>query len=412
MVFPHLVLDDRRAKANGTYPIIIRVTHNRQTAAFPVGVSIRKEHWDEQNSTLLKSHPNFKTLHAAITNAYHKVQKSTEGLLDNQQFTLKALKEKIRVQPVIEIDTTKPVTFNEYSNHLINDLYQNNKVGNAIVYQTAVNRLLSFANFAELTFEQINYRFLQNFKNKLVNDGIKPNTISNYFRTIRAIFNKAIKEKLVSKDSYYFTDIAFKPERTAKRAISKDEFVKFTNYDTAPNTPEWHAKNYFVLSFCLIGISFTDLAYLKISNIKDGRLKYKRRKTGKHYDIKLTDLALTILTNYQNVNREYLLPILPNTIQEDGVQAKNTILQWIKTTNKYLSRIAGNCEITTITTYVARHTWATLAKRMGYSNELIAEALGHEYGNRTTAIYLDDFEQEVVDNLNREIQKLIQLHHS
>jgi integrase/recombinase XerD len=406
MVFPHLVLDDRRAKSNGTYPIIIRVTHNRRTAAFPVGISVKKEHWDEHNSTLLKSHPNYKSLHTAINNAYHKVQKSTEGLLDNQQFTLKALKEKIRVQPVIEVELTKPLTFNEYANRLINDLYLNNKVGNAIVYQTAVNRLISFANFTDLTFEQINYRLLVNFKNKLISDGVKPNTVSNYFRTLRAIFNKAIKEKLVSKDAYYFTDIAFKSERTAKRSISKEEVIKFVKYGTKSSKPECDAKDYFILSFSLIGMSFTDLAYLKPSNIKAGRLVYKR-KTGKTYNIKLTNSAVAILKNFEGVTSGYLLPILPKAIKEDSVQAKNIILQWIKTTNKYLKRISGNLEIGEVTTYVARHTWATLAKRMGYSNELIAEAMGHQYGNRTTAIYLDDFEQDVIDNLNSAIQEFV-----
>lgn len=407
MVFPHLVLDDRRVKSNGTYPIVIRVTHNRRTAAFPVGISIKKEYWDEQNATLLKAHPNFKSLHSAITNAYHKVQKSTEGLLDNHQFTLKALKEKIRVQPVIEVEAAKPLTFNEYSNRLINELYLNNKVGNAIVYQTAVNRLVSFANSAELTFEQINYRFLENFKNKLISDGVKPNTVSNYFRTIRAIFNKAIKERLVSKDAYYFTDISFKPERTAKRAITTDEITKLISYPAAQGTPERSAKNYFILSFCLIGISFTDLAYLKPSNVKAGRIQYKRRKTGKSYDIKLTNEAANLLKLYQHHNSKYLLPILPNTIKEDGIEAKGLILQWIKTTNKYLKRISSNLEISEITTYVARHTWATMAKRMGYSNELIAEAMGHQYGNRTTAIYLDDFEQDVIDDVNYTVTKII-----
>ncbi|TWR30461.1 tyrosine-type recombinase/integrase [Mucilaginibacter pallidiroseus] len=407
MVFPHLVLDDRRAKSNGTYPIVIRVTHNRRTAAFPVGISVKKEHWDEHNCTLLKSHPNYKSLHTAINNAYHKVQKSTEELLNNQQFTLKALKEKIRVQPVIEVEATKLLTFNEYANRLINDLYQNNKVGNAIVYQTAVNRLISFANFTELTFEQVNYRLLENFKNKLVSDGVKPNTVSNYFRTLRAIFNKAIKEKLVSRDAYYFTDIAFKPERTAKRSISKEAVIKFVNYSPETSKQECNAKDYFILSFSLIGISFTDLAYLKPSNIKAGRLVYKRRKTGRTYDIKLTTSAVAILKNFEDVTSGYLLPILPKAIKEDSLQAKNIILQWIKTTNKYLKKISGNLKIGKVTTYVARHTWATLAKRMGYSNELIAEAMGHQYGNRTTAIYLDDFEQHVIDNLNSAIQEFV-----
>jgi integrase/recombinase XerD len=407
MVFPRLVLDERRIKKDGTYPLAVRVTHNRQTATFPVGLSVKKEHWDAQNATLKKTHPHFKRLHADIYHLYHKVQKTSEDLMDEQRFTLKALKEKLRIQPVTEIEPMKPVTFNEYANKLVTILYANNKVGNAIIYQTAINRLLKFTNYAELTFEQINYRLLEDFRNALIADGVKPNTVSNYFRTLRAIYNKAIKEKHVSKDCYYFKDIDFKPERTAKRAITKDEIVKFNGYDVKPTSQEWKAKNYFMLSFCLIGISFTDLAYLKPTDIKFGRLRYKRRKTGKRYDIKLTTIALTILKTCQSEVGVFLLPILSDTIKEDSLQAKNIILQWIKTTNKYLKRISAALEIGEVTTYVARHTWATLAKRMGYSNELIAEALGHEYGNRTTSIYLDSFEQEVIDSVNMNVLKIL-----
>ncbi|MDB5287327.1 MAG: Phage integrase family protein [Mucilaginibacter sp.] len=408
MVFPRLVLDERRIKNDGTYPLAVRVTHNRQTATFPVGLSVKKEHWDEQNATLKKTHPHFKRLHADIYRLYHKVQKTSENLVDEQRFTLKALKEKLRIQPVIEIEPSKPVTFNEYANKLVNILYATNKVGNAIIYQTAINRLLKFANYAELTFEQINYRLLEDFKNTLIADGVKPNTVSNYFRTLRAIYNKAIKEKHVSKDCYYFTDIDFKPERTAKRAITKEELIKFVSSTTVSNSQEWHSKNFFLLSFNLIGASFTDLAYLTSDNVIGGRIEFKRRKTGKRYSIKLTDEALNLFSLYGAPGRKYLLPVLHNDILENSVNAKNFIHQWIKTTNKYLKRIAENCGISEVTTYVARHTWATLAKRMGYSNELIAEALGHEYGNRTTAIYLDDFEQDVIDNLNIGIQELVQ----
>lgn len=406
MVFPRLVLDERRAKANGTFPLVIRVTHQRKTATFPIGISISKQHWDEGNSTLKKTHPNFKRLHTDISNIYHKIQKSTECLLDEQKFTLKALKEKLSIQPVIEVEITKPLTFNEYANKLINNLYQTNKVGNAMVYQTALNRFLCFTNYAELSFEQINYRLLDNFKNKLIADGVKANTISNYFRTLRAIFNKAIKEKLVSRDAYCFTDLSFKSERTQKRAITKEELLTFANYPVREGKQEWHAKNIFLLSFSLIGISFTDLAYLKHSNINNGRVEYKRRKTGKFYSIKLTDEALKVLSYYSRKDRKYLLPILPENIMEDSLRAKHTIIQSIKTTNKYLNRIAEKCSLPELTTYVSRHTWATLAKRMGYSNELIAEAMGHEFGNKTTAIYLDGFEKEVVDAMVEHVSKI------
>jgi hypothetical protein len=122
---------------------------------------------------------------------------------------------------------------------------------------------------------------------QLIKDGVKQNTISNYFRTLRAIYNKAIKAKMVDRSHYPFLNIPIKTERTAKRAISVDELVTIAKRELKPKSQEWHSRNYFFLSFSLIGISFTDLAYLTPNNIKKGRLTYKRKKTGKELSIKL-----------------------------------------------------------------------------------------------------------------------------
>lgn len=186
--------------------------------------------------------------------------------------------------------------------------------------------------------------------------------------------------------SYYpFHDITIKTERTAKRAVTRQEIAVIEQMGLKINSSEWHARNYFLLSFYLIGIPFTDLAYLRKSNVVDARIEFRRRKAHKLYSIKIQPQAQIILDRYSNTG-DYLLPIMPNGIEENTIQSKKIICQWIKTTNKYLKRMAGD----NVTTYVARHTWATTAKRLGYSNELIAEALGHEYGNRITNIYLAD----------------------
>jgi site-specific recombinase XerD len=154
----------------------------------------------------------------------------------------------------------------------------------------------------------------------------------------------------------------------------------------------------------LIGLSFTDLAYLTKKNIQDGRVVYRRRKTHKNYSIKLYPKAAVILNELHQKGDKYLLPILPNEVIEDSLKAKQTIHQWIKTTNKYLKRLGMEVGIeASLTTYVARHTFATTAKKLGYSNELIAEALGHEYGNKITNIYLDSFDKEVVDEMHRRV---------
>ena len=136
---------------------------------------------------------------------------------------------------------------------------------------------------------------------------------------------------------------------------------------------------------------------------------YKRRKTHAELNIKLTALAESIVNHYKGLNEKYLLHILPKDTVEDGLQAKKVIFQWIKTNNKWLKRIATDCGIDAeITTYVTRHTWATTAKRLGYSNELIAESMGHQYGNKITNIYLDDFDQSLLDEVNEKVIAILQ----
>ncbi|MFD2144376.1 tyrosine-type recombinase/integrase [Mucilaginibacter antarcticus] len=150
----------------------------------------------------------------------------------------------------------------------------------------------------------------------------------------------------------------------------------------------WHARNYFLLSFTLIGASFNDLAYLTSDNLHKGRLTYRRRKTGKELTIKLLPYTEKLLAYYTGSNSKYLLPVVSQVVIEDSMKAKALISQWIQTTNKWLRKLVGDCELDCdVTTYLARHTWATTAKRLGYSIEIIAEAMGHDHGNKITNIY-------------------------
>jgi integrase/recombinase XerD len=299
--------------------------------------------------------------------------------------------------------------FSDYAQQLIDELIETNKAGNALVYQVAVKRFNKFTNNPKLRFTDINYNLLESYKRQLMKDGVKQNTISNYFRTLRAIYNKAVKAKLVDKSHYPFLDIPIKTERTAKRALDLDSLQKFAKHELKPKSRRWHARNYFLLSFSLIGASFTDLAYLTEANIKKGRVVYRRRKTGQELSIKLQTYAEQILTYYKGSNEKYLLPILPANVIEDGMKAKYLIMQAIKQTNRHLNNIAEACKIESdVTTYVARHSWATTAKRLGYSIELIAEALGHEHGNKITNIYLDSFDQSLIDEVNAKVIDLLQ----
>lgn len=400
MVYYKVILDDRRSKEDEVYPLMVRITHNRKNTSVNTGVRVSKELWDSKKGLISGKHPNYQLLNANITEAFLKVQKIILQLENEECFSFDNLRERMANggKPKV-ID--KNNYFNDFAQQLIRDTFEANKAGTAMAYQVAAKRLMGFANNPKLKFTDLNYSFLEAFRKQLVKDGLKPNAISTYFRSCRAIYNKAIKAKLVDRSHYSFIDVTVKTEKTAKRAISMADLKKIFNLELKQDTPIWHTRNYFFLSFGLRGISFSDLAYLQPNNVVNGRLIYKRKKTGQELNIKLLPLSIKILNFYKGRSKRFLLPILPDSIIEGSESGRKLIMDRVKTANKYLNQAAQLCDISAnLTTYVIRHTWATTAKKLGFSNELIAECLGHEYGNKVTNIYLDDFEQDVIDNVN------------
>ncbi|UWY27868.1 site-specific integrase [Flavobacterium sp. TR2] len=390
-----VLLDKRRQKNDGNYNVIFRITHNRKVYTLNSGISTTEMYWNEQRKELDKSHPNSKLLNIKLSKEYFKIQQLILEL--DETFSITDLKNKLEGKA----NVSEAVTFKSFSDKLIVQMFEVKKTGNALVYQTAVNQFVSFASESSLLFSDIDYTLLERFVHHLQIKGLKQNSISNYLRTIRAIYNKAIKAKIVERSFYPFNDLIIKSEKTGNRAVLRKDILKFEQMALVENSGSWKAVNCFLLSFYLVGMSFTDLAYLKTENIINGRIIFKRRKTHKNYSIKLFAKSESIINKFNSATSKYLIPVLNENIPEDSQEAKKIIKQWIKTTNKYLKRLGRQEDMSVqITTYVARHTFATTAKRLGYSNEIIAEALGHEYGNRTTNIYLHSFNQNIVDEMH------------
>jgi len=391
------LLDLRRAKSDGTFNIIFRIIDCKKVYTINSGISLQEHYWDNRKGQVGKTHPNAKLLNIKLSKHFFKIEQAVLSLDD--EFSIERLKAILSGKPLVDA----PETFQVFADKIIQQMMEANRVGNAIVYQTAVNRLITYCG-KDVSFIEVNYKLLDQFSHHLITSGLKVNSVSNYFRSIRAIYNKAIKMKVVDRSLYPFHDISIKNEKTAKRAVLKEDIAKLLEIPLQQHSPSWRALNYFMLSFCLRGISFTDLAYLKQSNIIDGRIVYRRRKTHKDYSVKLFPVAETIINQMNVPGSDYLLTIIPNNVPEDSLRAKRIIQQCIKTTNKYLKRLSVEVGLgSPVTTYSSRHSFATIAKRMGYSNELIAEALGHEYGNKITNIYLDTFEEEVLDAMHQQV---------
>ena len=391
------LLDLRRAKSDGTFNIIFRIIDFKKVYTINSGVSLQQNYWDERKGQVAKEYPNAKLLNIKLSKHFFKIEQAVLSLDD--EFSIEKLKAMLSGKPQGEASET----FQVFADKIIQQMMEANRVGNALVYQTAVNRLITYCG-KDVSFEEVNYKLLDQFSHHLATSGLKINSVSNYFRSIRAIYNKAIKMKVVNRSFYPFYDISIKSEKTAKRAILKDDITKLLQIHVEKNSTCWKSLNYFMLSFFLRGISFTDLAYLKRSNIVDGRIEYKRRKTHKNYSVKLFPVAESIINQMHDPGSDYLLPIIPIGVTEDSVRAKRIIQQCIKTTNKYLKKLSAECGLlNSIQTYTSRHSFATIAKRMGYSNDLVAESLGHEFGNKITNIYLDTFDTDVLDSMHQHV---------
>lgn len=390
-------LDTRRQKSDGTYNVIFRITQAKKVYTINSGISILEEYWDAAEAEVVKIHPNTKRLNLKLLKTFYQIEEAILELDTN--FSIDKLRSKLGYSTNFDSN----LTFKQFADQIIEQMFAVKRTGNAIVYQTAVNRLINYAHDS-IRFEDLNYKLLTDFEHYLKISGLKQNSIANYFRSIRALYNLAIKRGLVERSKYPFHDVTIKSQRTAKRAISKAEIERLNNLHLDNDSPAQKALKYFMLSFYLRGISFTDMAYLKPINLKNDRIEFNRRKTGKYYSIKLFKEAKDIINDLSSDENEYILPILPMHIEEESLRAKKIIQQWIKTTNKYLKRISNQiCLESKLTTYVSRHSFASIAKHLGYSNELIAESLGHEYGNRTTSIYLDAFDTDKIDAMHKHV---------
>ncbi|MES2426499.1 MAG: phage integrase SAM-like domain and Arm DNA-binding domain-containing protein [Bacteroidota bacterium] len=204
MVTYKIVLDQRRAKQDQTFPLVVRVTHNRIVCAFQTGVYLRCDQWDKQSLQVKREVENSLALTTKLSNFYLLIQKSILEIERQGDFTFEGLKALLYPESTPKI---KETTFKSYCDTIIDDMKKAKRTGGALVYQTAVSRLLDYTKNSELLFGQIDYSLLDSFKTKLIEDGLKPNSIGNYFRSIRALYNKAIKSKVVSRDLYPFHEI-------------------------------------------------------------------------------------------------------------------------------------------------------------------------------------------------------------
>jgi integrase len=384
--------------ANGEHPLMLRITQNRKTQYKSLNISVAAKHWDFEKNT-----PKPKCPHKDIIN---KIILKTK--LEYQQKVLekKASEEEFTASSLIheQNEEIKAITVDEFYTQLIQELKEKGQIGTSYAYLNSYDTLKNFNKKKKLnyTFSHINVAFCKKFEDWMRRKGNKDTTISYQFRTLRAAFNRAIAAKVVSKTKNPFSEfkLSHLNIKTMKRALSKADIMKIMDADCSKQTEQRQlAHDIFCFSYLCGGISLVDIANLTPLNIIDGRLIYQRQKTHGSINLLLSDKAMQIIAKYHRYQRiaNYFFPILHCRRHITPMQKHNRVRKMCREINRELKALAEELGITAnITTYVARHTFATILKKSGVNIGIISQALGHQ-DIKTTQIYLSKFDNEQVD---------------
>lgn len=395
-----LALDSHK-RSDGTYPVVLRITHHQKVAQIIIGVNLKQDDWDAK---LRKVRNSFRGSQSVTRLNNYLQKKKTEATdkitkLDEKK-TLDSFS-VVQLKRIIE-GASESGSFFEYAEKLISDFLEAKRYGNARTYKGTLSVLKTFTHGRDVSFRDLNYDFLVRFEQDNLQKGNSVNGLSVYLRTIRAIFNKAIKSGLTEQEFYPFKMYEIKGSKTRKRAISMEAIKRIQALELGPTHPLFHARNYFLASFYLRGISFTDLAHLKVSDIIDGRIHYDRQKTDKPYDIVITPPMQTILDVYVSgkEKKDFIFPFIHReTEQEQYVEVQDARKRF----NKKLKKIAELCGIEeNLTSYVSRHSFATRAKLIGIPIATISDMLGHS-STSTTEVYLDSLPSDILDDFHRKV---------
>ena len=292
--------------------------------------------------------------------------------------------------------------FTTFAETLINRKREEGHPSLAAKYLSSLNSIKRFLDGRPLPFNDIDSKFLTDYETHLKNLGLCPNTTSFYMRNLRAIYNQAVEQGFTPQCHPFarvYTGIA----KTVKRAVNIDEILKIKAYRLPPHSIEDFSRDIFLFSFYTCGMSLTDIANLKKSDLQGNYLSYCRQKTGQRINIRWEECMQQLVDKYQRDDSPYLIPIISHPGKDETRQYQNRI----HLINHHLKKLGKKLGISSkLTSYVARHSWASIAKNQNVPLTAISQAMGHT-SERTTTIYLKSFDNTPVDRANSKVLNTI-----
>ena len=382
MITTRFYLDCRFVARGQAAPLRLVITKDSARAYVPLSVSLLPSHWDSLRQIVV-GHPR----KVALNNLIQSKKLEVDGILFRMRQAgelrgLRAPQIKDRVMAEL-FPAEEPSAATLYSCFLS---FMEKKTGRTWeLYKSTLSRLMAFCpTFASLRFEDVCVNWLEKFDEFLAKTAPSRNARNIHLRNVRAVFNFAIEEELTS--CYPFRKFKIKSEPTRKRALSVEQLRRLFNM--ALDDTERRYVDFFLLSFMLCGINVVDLC--RAAPAVDGRLEYLRAKTHRPYSIKIEPEAQVLVERYAG-----------SSGLVNFAEGCKDYRSFYKHLADCLRSLSGRLQVSGFSSYWARHTWATIARRIGVSKDDIKLALGH--GPITvTDIYIDE-DLARIDEANRRV---------
>ena len=380
--------------------LYFRITHGRISRQVNTGLRIFADEWDG-NTLKIPDADGQQERRSYLFSIEERIRKDTSRINETiRQMDLSG-KEYTAAQVVdafLSADSNGG-ELNEFVRVLAAGLKHIGKERLAETYTTTANSFMRFCvGRGDLRFNEISPELIREYEARLNEQGLVPNTTSFYMRNLRAIYNRAVEQGLTA-DRMPFKHVYTGIGKTVKRAVPPQVIRRIKNLDLSSDQVLQRSRDLFMFSFYTRGMPFVDMANLKKTDLRNGVLAYRRKKTGQQLYVKWEKPMQDIVDRYQDATSPYLLPI----ITTPGKGERRQYLNAIHLTNRHL-RIIGDMAGSPIplTTYVARHCWASIAKSRNIPIATISEAMGHD-SESTTRIYLASLDASVVDDANSKV---------
>lgn len=375
--------------------IYYQVIHNRVARQVTTGYKVHVGEWDEKHHNIIMQHDTERT------NVLMSIRDRIRWDMSRFNRIIMSFMQKgicFSAENIVErfLNLTSRLSLFNFMESIIAKLKHDGKIRTSETYRSALNSFTRFRNDEDVMLDVLNQDLMESYEAYLQAKGLVLNSISFHLRILRAVYNRACEQGLVTTTTNPFAHVYTGVEKTAKRAVDIKTIRRIKNLDLSIDKSLDYARDIFMLSFYMRGMSFIDLAYLEKSDLANGIVTYRRRKTGQKLFIRWTKEMQAILDKYPENETGYLFPVITSRTANPRNQYRNRHY----VINRNLKIVAQKIGMQMpLTTYVARHSWASIAKSKGIALSVISEGLGHD-NEQTTQIYLASLDTSAVDRAN------------